>query len=69
MLRAELHQGKDGVGQLYIDSLTNALIVNLLRDYAGTRTSVAIYPGGSSDRSLLQVIEYIDDPLAVPSLK
>ena len=63
MLRAELHQGKDGVGQLYIESLTNALIVNLLRDYAGTRTSIAIYPGGLSDRSILQVTEYIDNHL------
>lgn len=27
MLRSELYRGKDGVGQLYIESLANALMV------------------------------------------
>lgn len=63
MLRAELHQGKNGVGQLYIESLANALIVNLLRDYSGTKPSIKIYEGGLSDRALLKVIEYINEHL------
>lgn len=29
ILRSELHRGKNGMGQLYIESLSNALIVNL----------------------------------------
>jgi AraC family transcriptional regulator len=37
MLRAELYQGNGGVGQLYVESLANALAVNLLRDYSGTK--------------------------------
>lgn len=64
MLRAELYQGKDGVGQLYIDSLVNALTVNLLRDYAVNKPEIAVYEGGLSDRSLFQAIEYIEHHLS-----
>ena len=64
MLRAELHRGKDGMGQLYIESLANALIVNLLRDYSVTKPQIAVYEGGLSDRSLFQAIEYIDHHLS-----
>ena len=64
MLRAEIHRGKDGVGQLYIESLANALIVNLLRDYSVTKPRIAVYEGGLSDRSLFQAIEYIDHHLS-----
>ncbi|MGV2831757.1 hypothetical protein [Myxosarcina sp. GI1(2024)] len=49
MLRAELHQGNSGVGQLYVESLANALTVNLLRDYSATQLQIATYPGGLSD--------------------
>lgn len=63
MLRAELHQGKNGVGQLYIDSLANALMINLLRDYSGTQPSIKTYEGGLSDRQILQVTDYINDHL------
>ena len=63
MLRAELHQGKNGVGQLYIDSLANALMINLLRDYSGTKPSIKTYEGGLSDRKILQVTDYINDHL------
>lgn len=64
MLRAELHRGKNGVGQLYIESLANALMVNLLRDYSLTKPQIAIYEGGLSDRSLFQAVEYIDHHLS-----
>lgn len=64
MLRAELHRGKDGGGQLYIDSLANALIVNVLRDYSITQPQIAIYEGGLGDRYLFQAIEYIDHHLS-----
>ena len=40
MLRAELHQGNNGVGRLYIESLANALTVNLIRDYAVTKPQI-----------------------------
>ncbi|MEM9509686.1 MAG: AraC family transcriptional regulator [Cyanobacteria bacterium P01_E01_bin.35] len=64
MLRAELYRGKDGVGQFYIESLANALTVNLLRDYAVKKPQIAIYEGGLRDRSLFQAIEYIDHHLS-----
>ncbi|VEP11397.1 AraC family transcriptional regulator [Hyella patelloides LEGE 07179] len=63
MLRAELHQGNNGVGALYIESLANALIVNLLRDYSGTKPRIKTYEGGLSDRQILQVTDYINDHL------
>lgn len=63
MLRTELHQGKGGMGQLYIESLANALVVNLLRDYSGTKPQVANYQGGLGDRQLLQVTDYINNHL------
>ena len=63
MLRTELHQGKNGMGQLYIESLSNALIVNLLRDYSGKKPKIATYEGGLSDRQLLRVTSYINDCL------
>lgn len=64
MLRNELHRGKDGMGQLYIDSLANALMVNVLRDYSITKPQATIYEGGLGDRALFQVIEYIDHHLS-----
>lgn len=63
MLRSELHQGKNGMGQLYVESLSNALIINLLRDYSGTKPAIATYAGGLSGRQLLQVTDYINDRL------
>ncbi|MEO0846813.1 MAG: AraC family transcriptional regulator [Cyanobacteria bacterium J06648_1] len=64
ILRSELHRGKDGMGQLYIDSLANALMVNVLRDYSIIKPQATIYEGGLSDRSLFQAIEYIDHHLS-----
>ena len=63
MLRAELYQGGQGVGQLYIESLANALVVNLLRDYSGTKPQIAIVPGGLSDRQIWKVTDYINNHL------
>ena len=64
MLRSELHRGKDGAGELYVDSLANALIVNVLRNYSVTKPKIAIYERGLSDRYLFQAIEYIDNNLS-----
>ncbi|MEM6613819.1 MAG: AraC family transcriptional regulator [Cyanobacteria bacterium P01_C01_bin.72] len=63
MLRDELYRGQNGAGQLYIDSLANALVVNVLRDYSVTQPQIAVYPGGLSDRQLIRVIEFIQDNL------
>ncbi len=63
MLRSELYRGRDGVGQLYVDSLANALMVNILRDYSITQPQIAIYQGGLSDRQLIKVTEFIQDNL------
>lgn len=62
MLLTEIKHG--GVaGTLYIESLTNALTVNLLRSYSAGQTCVTEYDGGLSDRQLLQVTDYINDCL------
>lgn len=63
MLRSELYQGNSGMGQLYVESLANALVVNLLRDYSGTKPQVAVYEGGLGNRALLKVTDYINDRL------
>lgn len=63
MLRTELHQGENGMGQLYIESLSNALIVNLLKDYSGNQPKIAVYEGGLSDFQFLRVTDYINDCL------
>ena len=62
LLRTELHRGDSGLGQLYVESLTNALTVNLLRDYGG-KLQIPIYEGGLSDSQLLRVTDYINDCL------
>ncbi|MEM7555360.1 MAG: AraC family transcriptional regulator [Cyanobacteria bacterium P01_A01_bin.84] len=64
MLRTELYQGSSGFGQFYVESLTNALVVNLLRDYCITKPPVANYENGLSDRQLLQVMEYVNHHLS-----
>ncbi|MBD0335456.1 MAG: helix-turn-helix domain-containing protein [Cyanobacteria bacterium Co-bin13] len=62
LLQAELHQG-GRMGQLYAESLANALVVNLLQDYSAARPRLAVYEGGLGDRKLLQVTNYIDEAL------
>ena len=63
MLRAELYEGNNGEGQLYVESLANALVVNLLRNYSSIEPLVTIYSGGLGDRALLKVTDYIKDRL------
>lgn len=63
MLRTKLYQVDCGVGQLYVESLANALVVNLLRNYSGIKPLMAIYTGGLGDRTLLKVTDYIEDRL------
>lgn len=62
LLKIEMHQG-GRMGQLYFESLANALMINLLQDYSPTSLQVVQFKGGLGDRKLLQVIRYIDDTL------
>jgi AraC family transcriptional regulator len=62
MLLSEIENG-GLAGQLYVESLTNALAVHLLRRYSAVQPFVAQYDGGLSDRQLLQVTDYINDCL------
>jgi AraC family transcriptional regulator len=64
MLRLELHKGGGAIGRLYVESLTNALAVHLLRDYSTIQPRVAIYEAGLRERDLLKVTEYIRAHLA-----
>jgi AraC family transcriptional regulator len=63
LLRSELHKGGGCIGRLYVESLANALAVHLLRDYSNTRSRVAVYEGGLSDRQILLVTKYINEHL------
>lgn len=71
MLLAELKNG-GLAGRLYIESLTNVLAVQLLRNYSATQPSVSLYSGGLSDsakqtlreRQLLVVTDYIHEYLS-----
>jgi AraC family transcriptional regulator len=66
MLYAELNQ-KSGLGsELYIESLSNALAVNLLRDYSVKKTNFNsnLSSTGLSDGKLLLVTDYINDNIA-----
>lgn len=58
MLFAEMQQ--QTANKLYIDSLTNVLAVNLLRNHAGIKPRVPIYEGGLPPRQLEQVLDYIE---------
>ncbi|MGB3535630.1 MAG: AraC family transcriptional regulator [Microcoleaceae cyanobacterium] len=64
MLRAEIDRGKNGMGQLYIDSLANAITVNILRNYTVNKPKIAVYKGGLSDRQILQITDYINHHLS-----
>lgn len=63
MLLTELRDG-GSTGQLYVESLTNVLIIHLLRNYSTVCPYVALSQGGLSDYQLLQVTDYISDRLA-----
>jgi len=62
LLQTELYQG-GRMGRLYVESLANALVVNLLQDYSTNCPRITQYEGGLGDRKLLQVTRYIDDAL------
>ena len=61
MLYSELNRKSGWGSQLYIESLSNALAVNLLRDYSVKKTSFNLHPGGLSESKLLLVTDYIND--------
>jgi AraC family transcriptional regulator len=51
------------MGRLYVESLANALVVNLLQDHSATYPRIAQYEDGLGDRKLLQITRYIDNAL------
>lgn len=62
MLLTELQQ-KSPSSKLYIESLSNVLAVNLLRNHTTAKLRVPVYEGGLSPRQLMQVLDYIHDHL------
>jgi AraC family transcriptional regulator len=62
-LTAEL-QNNQLHSKLFVDSLTIALSIHLLRHYANVQQPIREYIGGLSQRKLQQVIEYINEHLA-----
>ena len=58
MLLAEFQEHFNN--RLYLDSLTNVLAVNLLRNHTVRKPLLPIYEGGLSVRQLSQVLDYID---------
>ncbi|MEO1376220.1 MAG: AraC family transcriptional regulator [Cyanobacteria bacterium J06635_10] len=64
MLYSEMNGGSGWGSKLYIESLTNALGVNLLRDYSVKKTNLNLNSGGLSDSKLLLVTDYINDNIA-----
>lgn len=64
MLHTEVKNGNSFGSKLYVESLTNALAVNLLRDYSTNKDNIALYAGGLSERQLITVTDYINDHLA-----
>lgn len=63
MLLNELRNG-GLAGLLYVESLTNLLAVQLLRDYSAVQPCITLHEGGLSDYQRLQVTDYIHDRLA-----
>ena len=59
MLFAEWQQEHFDNG-LYLDSLTNVLAVNLLRNHTARKSKLPIYEGGLPRHQLSQVLDYID---------
>ena len=66
LLRTEMHKGDGWVGQLYVESLANILVINLLRDYSAAKPRIAMYEGGLGDRKILQISDYIQAHLDQP---
>lgn len=61
-LKADLESHKPG-GQLYAETLTNALAVHLLRNYSAHNHKSVRYLGGLSPTQLRLVMDYINDHL------
>ena len=59
MLFSEWQQGNFDNG-LYLDSLSNVLAVNLLRQHATSKPNLPTYEGGLPPRQLSKVLDYID---------
>jgi AraC family transcriptional regulator len=59
MLLAELQQENTG-SSLYVESLTNLLAINLIRQYATSKPHLAIREGKLPQHQLMRVLEYID---------
>jgi AraC family transcriptional regulator len=62
LLQTELHQG-GRMGRLYVESLANALVVNLLYDYSATHPRITHFNRGLGNHKLLQITHYIDEAL------
>mgnify|MGYP001794852347 CR=1 FL=1 len=54
------HQQERFNDEFYLDSLTNVLAVNLLRNHTASKPKLPIYQGGLPPRQLGQVLDYID---------
>lgn len=63
MLLDELKNGGLAT-QRYVDSLTTALTVQLLRHFSATAEKTESCEGGLSDRQLLQIADYVHEHLA-----
>ncbi|MEG4321546.1 MULTISPECIES: helix-turn-helix domain-containing protein [unclassified Microcoleus] len=63
MLLSEVQQQNLGPN-LYIESLSNVLAVNLLRQYFTAKPRLTIYDGGLPERQVLLVLEYINEHLS-----
>lgn len=58
LLLSELKSG--GImGQLYVESLTQVLVIHLLRHYSTSTQNIAPQHGGLTDRQLRQAIDYV----------
>ncbi|NET02376.1 MAG: helix-turn-helix transcriptional regulator [Sphaerospermopsis sp. SIO1G2] len=62
MLVTEIEQKNVG-SRLYVDSIANLLAINLLREYAGTKTNLPVYEGGLPQYQIRKIMEYIDTHL------
>ncbi|NJM78041.1 MAG: helix-turn-helix transcriptional regulator [Acaryochloridaceae cyanobacterium RU_4_10] len=63
LLNAELEANQLG-NRLFVDSLTTALCIHLLRHYSSIQQPLPEYVGGLPPRKLQQAIAYINDHLA-----
>jgi AraC family transcriptional regulator len=62
LLLTELKQDNLG-SRLYIESLSNMLAVQLLRQYSTAQPQLVVYEGGLPQRQLMQVFDYIHEHL------